>query len=127
MKVRRDRKYSYLASALDAVSKEQVVKSWGAAGLLRAVWNDVPPSTLTIYYDQYRRLAELDMTGKPNRWVQTTRPTKKDRLQVSLWAPISLPRARLLLEQASLFLGGNTERQTLQPPWLLAISPLCLW
>ncbi|KAJ9443723.1 hypothetical protein DIPPA_19240 [Diplonema papillatum] len=61
MKVRRDRKYSYLASALNAVSKEQVVKSWGAPGLLRAVWNDVPPSTLTIYYDQYRRLAELDI------------------------------------------------------------------
>ncbi|KAJ9444426.1 hypothetical protein DIPPA_20746 [Diplonema papillatum] len=123
MKVRRGRKYSYLASALDAVSKEQVVKSWGAAGLLRAVWNDVPPSTLTIYYDQYRRLAELDIEEAepmgPDNEADEERP--------SLWTPISLPRARLLLEQASLFLGDNTERQTLQPPWLLAISPLCLW
>ncbi|KAJ9443144.1 hypothetical protein DIPPA_00754 [Diplonema papillatum] len=60
LKVRRDRKYRYLAEAIDTTSAEVVVKSWTAAGILRAVFNEPPPESTTILYDQYCELANLE-------------------------------------------------------------------
>ena len=61
MKIRRDRKYQYLAEALDATSPEAVVKSWCAAGILRTVFSEPPSQSTPILYDTYCQAAELEV------------------------------------------------------------------
>ena len=60
MKVRRDRKYRYLSEALGRLSKEQVQKSWVAAGIIRAIWKEPATPSTAIAYDTYCEMAKLD-------------------------------------------------------------------
>ena len=60
LKIRRDRKYKYMAEAIDALTPEVVVKSWAVTGILRAMFSEVPSANANIIYDGYVTLAALE-------------------------------------------------------------------
>lgn len=76
MKLRRDRKYKYLAEALDTISNEVVEKSWVASGILRATFREPAPEKTRIQYDAYREMAVLE--GNTQVAVDSTDPSHSE-------------------------------------------------